>query len=169
MSIAIIAMSATRGGITDDTRATAALPSCVRNRGGGDMDCDRSSVAPASAFGPRIHSNRANDRGLQSHRVYAHLGESRVSERRGDLVTPHGRRRIRCSGTARLVGDCDAASRTHDAAQLLEAIDRLIPEHDRVDGQNLVERLREHWRAINGTEPQIDPARPNGGGVASAA
>jgi hypothetical protein len=64
------------------------------------------------------------------------------------------------------VGDGDAASRAHHAAQRLETINRLVPEHDRVDGQNLVERFREHWQAVNGTELQIDSARSNGGGVA---
>jgi hypothetical protein len=63
------------------------------------------------------------------------------------------------------VGDGDAASRAHHAAQFLEAIDHLFPEHDRVDGQNLLERFGEHRQAVNGAEPQIDPSHPNGGSV----
>jgi hypothetical protein len=84
----------------------------------------------------------------------------------GDRFTSRHRDRIRRSRTARLVGNRDAASPSHHAAQCLETIDHLILERDRVDGQNLIERCREHWQAVNGTEPQIDPARPNGGNVA---
>jgi len=62
--------------------------------------------------------------------------------------------------------DCDAAAWAHNAAQLLETITRLGPEHDCVDRENLVERFREHWQGVNGTEPQIDPAGANSDGVA---
>src|SRR5262245_39067086 len=95
----------------------------------------------------RIRSNRANHSGLESHRSYSHLREPCLSEVRGDLFTSRRRGLVRCSGTARLVSDGDATSRAHHAAQLLETIDRLAPEHDRVDGQNLVERFREGRQA----------------------
>jgi hypothetical protein len=69
-------------------------------------------------------------------------------------------------GAARLKGDRDPTAVAQHASQLAERLGRLVPELQRVDGQNLVERHLERRRALDGPEPQLDPPASHGLGVA---
>jgi DNA-binding transcriptional MerR regulator len=64
------------------------------------------------------------------------------------------------------MGDRDAAAGAQQPTELLEAIRRALPEHDRVDGEHLVERRVEDGQVLDGTQPESDASGPDGRGVA---
>jgi len=59
----------------------------------------------------------------------------------------------------------DQATTPQQAAELLQACDRLVPEHRRVDGEDLVERLVEVGQVLDAAKPQVDPSAPAALGV----
>jgi hypothetical protein len=81
-------------------------------------------------------------------------------------VASSRRRLVRRPGAARLKGDRDPTAVPQHAAQLAERLVRLVPELQRVDGQDLVERRVERGQPLDPAKPQIDPPTPHGLGVA---
>src|SRR5215204_2602553 len=79
---------------------------------------------------------------------------------------PRPQRSRRGPRAPRLMGHGYQATAPQQAAELLQTRDRLTPEHRRVDGEDLVERLVEGEQVLgDGAEPQIDHSAPEALGI----
>src|SRR5215203_4110986 len=121
--------------------------------------------APPSSV-PPIHTQRADHRGLQGHGLEPHLGEAGLCQGRLPLPTPGRRGLVAGPRAPRLMGHGYQATAPQQAAELLQRRNRLTPEHRRVDGEDLVERLVEGEQVLgDGAEPQIDHSAPEALGI----
>src|SRR5215204_4274578 len=122
---------------------------------------------PGSAIKrPPVHAQRADHRGLQGHGLEPHLGEAGLGQDRLHLPTPGRRGLVAGPRAPRLMGHGYQATAPQQAAELLQSRDRLTPEHRRVDGEDLVERLVEGGQVLgDGAEPQVDHSVPEALGI----